>query len=154
MRKNFQERFTQDEQPHYVYSPRELTRWVRGICEVITAMDGVRVEDLVRLWAHEALRLFHDRLVHDQERAWTEELVDSIASKHFTGSCDLGVALQRPMLYSCWLSTVCGIVDFDFFERNPVSRSFGLLYWFRFLPAHKSRKYIKFFEIPIFNIFH
>ncbi len=24
----FQERFTQDMQPHYVYSPREMTRWV------------------------------------------------------------------------------------------------------------------------------
>jgi hypothetical protein len=30
-----QERFTQDMQPHYVYSPREMTRWVRGICEAI-----------------------------------------------------------------------------------------------------------------------
>lgn len=30
-----QDRFTQDMQPHYVYSPREMTRWVRGICEAI-----------------------------------------------------------------------------------------------------------------------
>jgi hypothetical protein len=30
-----QERFTQDMQPHYIYSPREMTRWVRGICEAI-----------------------------------------------------------------------------------------------------------------------
>lgn len=30
-----QEKFTQDMQPHYVYSPREMTRWVRGICEAI-----------------------------------------------------------------------------------------------------------------------
>ena len=30
-----QQRFTQDMQPHYVYSPREMTRWVRGICEAI-----------------------------------------------------------------------------------------------------------------------
>lgn len=30
-----QEHFTQDMQPHYVYSPREMTRWVRGICEAI-----------------------------------------------------------------------------------------------------------------------
>lgn len=30
-----QEHFTQDMQPHYVYSPREMTRWVRGICEAM-----------------------------------------------------------------------------------------------------------------------
>lgn len=34
-----QERFTQDMQPHYVYSPREMTRWVRGICEAIRYMS-------------------------------------------------------------------------------------------------------------------
>ncbi|PTB70906.1 hypothetical protein BBK36DRAFT_1134104 [Trichoderma citrinoviride] len=50
-------------QPHYVYSPRELTRWVRG---------------LIRIWAHEALRLFQDRL--------TEK------------------ALGGPILFSNWLS--------------------------------------------------
>ncbi|KAL1404098.1 hypothetical protein pipiens_019066 [Culex pipiens pipiens] len=52
-----QDRFTQDTQPHYVNSPREMTRWVRGICEAIRPPDNLAVEGLVRLWAHEALRL-------------------------------------------------------------------------------------------------
>ena len=34
IRPNVQEHLTSDMQPHYVYSPRELTRWVRGIAEV------------------------------------------------------------------------------------------------------------------------
>ena len=63
-----QERFTQDMQPHYIYSPREMTRWVRGICEAIRPLESLDVEGLVRLWAHEALRLFQDRLVQDDER--------------------------------------------------------------------------------------
>ena len=50
-------------QPHYVYSPRELTRWVRGMCEAIRPLDTLSCDALVRLWAHEALRLFHDRCV-------------------------------------------------------------------------------------------
>ena len=57
----FQERFTQDMQPHYVYSPREMTRWVRGICEALRPLETLSVEGLVRIWAHEALRLFQDR---------------------------------------------------------------------------------------------
>lgn len=56
-----QERFTQDMQPHYVYSPREMTRWVRGICEALRPLDNLDVDGLVRIWAHEALRLFQDR---------------------------------------------------------------------------------------------
>lgn len=49
-------------QPHYIYSPREMTRWVRGICEALRPLETLPIEGLVRIWAHEALRLFHDRL--------------------------------------------------------------------------------------------
>ena len=98
-----QERFTQDMQPHYVYSPRELTRWVRGIVEAIRPLDSLTVEGLVRLWAHEALRLFQDRLVDDVERQWTDENIDLIALKHFP-NIDKQAALSRPILYSNWLS--------------------------------------------------
>ncbi|CAO1413898.1 unnamed protein product [Diamesa tonsa] len=98
-----QDRFTQDMQPHYVYSPREMTRWVRGICEAIRPLDNLPVEGLVRLWAHEALRLFQDRLVDDTERRWTSENIDIVAMKHFPG-VDREKALERPILYSNWLS--------------------------------------------------
>ncbi|CAJ0587193.1 unnamed protein product, partial [Mesorhabditis spiculigera] len=98
-----QKQFTQDQQPHYVYSPRELTRWVRGICEAIAPLDNVKPEDIVRLWAHEALRLFQDRLVTEEERNWTDDLIDSTAEKYFAG-VDVKTALKRPILYSCWLS--------------------------------------------------
>ncbi|XP_047532350.1 dynein heavy chain, cytoplasmic isoform X1 [Vanessa atalanta] len=98
-----QERFTQDMQPHYVYSPREMTRWVRGICEAIRPLDSLAVEGLVRLWAHEALRLFQDRLVEDSERQWTEENIDNFAMRFFPG-INREQALARPILYSNWLS--------------------------------------------------
>ncbi|KAI4467240.1 dynein heavy chain [Holotrichia oblita] len=98
-----QDRFTQDMQPHYVYSPREMTRWVRGICEAIRPLDNLSVEGLVRLWAHEALRLFQDRLVEDVERRWTNDNIDTVALKHFP-SANCEKALARPILYSNWLS--------------------------------------------------
>ena len=49
-----QERFTADIQPHYIYSPREMTRWVRGIYEATKPRDTLPVDELVRIWAHEA----------------------------------------------------------------------------------------------------
>lgn len=98
-----QERFTQDMQPHYVYSPREMTRWVRGICEAIKPLETLAVEGLVRLWAHEGLRLFQDRLVEEEERRWTDENIDAVALKHFPTIARTD-ALERPILYSNWLS--------------------------------------------------
>ena len=98
-----QEHFTQDMQPHYVYSPREMTRWVRGICEAIRPLETLEPEGLVRLWAHEALRLFHDRLVTDEERKWTNNIINCISAKHFP-NVNMETALCRPILYSNWLS--------------------------------------------------
>ncbi|CAO1601385.1 dynein heavy chain [Xanthoria calcicola] len=98
-----QSRFTTKIQPHYVYSPRELTRWARGIYETIKPLETLQLEGLVRIWAHEALRLFQDRLVSEDERQWTQASVNRIALEHFP-NIDEGVTLQAPILFSNWLS--------------------------------------------------
>lgn len=98
-----QKRFTPEIQPHYVYSPRELTRWVRAIYEAIRPLETLTLEGLVRIWAHEALRLFSDRLIDEEERQWTEETVNRVAIEHFP-NLDQETALQRPILFSNWLS--------------------------------------------------
>lgn len=98
-----QARFTPDIQPHYVYSPRELTRWVRGIYEAIAPLEHLSLEGLIRIWAHEALRLFSDRLVEPDERAWTSDMVRQTALEHFP-TADIDQALQGPILFSNWLS--------------------------------------------------
>lgn len=99
-----QKRFTPADQPQYFYSPRELSRWVRGIYEAIVNMDqGVTKEELTRIWAHEGLRLFCDRLVDQEDRAWCHEMIDDVAQKWFAG-VDFDVALKRPLFYTSWLS--------------------------------------------------
>ncbi|MCJ1472503.1 hypothetical protein MMC13_001151 [Lambiella insularis] len=96
-------RFTPEIQPHYVYSPRELTRWVRGIYEAIKPLEELSLEGLVRIWAHEALRLFQDRLIAEEERTWTEEACQRIVLEHFP-TIDETAALKGPILFSNWLS--------------------------------------------------
>lgn len=98
-----QAKFTAEIQPHYVYSPRELTRWVRGVYESIAPLEQLTLEGLIRIWAHEALRLFGDRLVDPAERQWTSEMVKQIALENFP-TADIDTALQGPILFSNWLS--------------------------------------------------
>ncbi|KAL9078918.1 MAG: hypothetical protein Q9157_002174 [Trypethelium eluteriae] len=98
-----QKRFTPAIQPHYVYSPRELTRWVRGVYEAIRPLETLSLEGLVRIWAHEALRLFSDRLVAEDERKWTDAHVKDVALEHFP-MIDQDQALGGPILFSNWLS--------------------------------------------------
>jgi dynein heavy chain 1 len=99
-----QQRFNPAIQPQYFYSPRELSRWVRGIYEAIVNMDqGVTREELTRIWAHEGLRLFCDRLVEIEEKKWCHDKIDEVAQKWFAG-VDFDVALKRPLFYTSWLS--------------------------------------------------
>lgn len=98
-----QKHFTSDQQPHYIYSPRELTRWKYAINEALEASDNFKqIEDVVRLWAHEAARLFQDRLVTEDEKKWCDKLIDEIAIQNFP-TINTG-ALDRPILFSNYLT--------------------------------------------------
>ncbi len=73
-------------QSHYIYSPRELTRWKYALNEALEPLESV--DDLVRLWSHEALRLFQDRLVTPHQKERCDKLIDEVAEKNFTGTTD------------------------------------------------------------------
>jgi dynein heavy chain 1 len=96
-----QQHFTADMQPHYIYSPRELTRWKYAIFEALPSIDTQ--EDLLRLYVHEGLRLFEDRLVHSHEKEWCNKTIDQVATNCFP-SADYRRALERPILFTNYLS--------------------------------------------------
>jgi len=121
---NSQKRFNTDIQPHYVYSPRELSRWTRALYRALADLEdvgGTTGEEMVRLWAHEALRLFSDRLVNVEERQWTWEMMEEVAKNHF-GACDLKKALSQPILYSDYLSKSYVSVDKDKLKEYIMAR--------------------------------
>ncbi|CCW61964.1 unnamed protein product [Phytomonas sp. EM1] len=99
--------FTPHQQPHYVYSPRELSRWVRAIYEGFSTWEeesrrNMTTDMLVRLALHEGLRVFSDRLVTQEEREWTDATINECFTEAFDG-LDASV-YERPILYSTLLS--------------------------------------------------
>lgn len=59
-------------------------------------------EDLARLFVHEGLRLFEDRLVFPHEKEWCNAAIDEVATKWFQG-VDCVKALERPILFTNYL---------------------------------------------------
>eukprot|EP01094_Clydonella_sp_ATCC50884_P027826 TRINITY_DN8164_c0_g1_i2.p1 TRINITY_DN8164_c0_g1~~TRINITY_DN8164_c0_g1_i2.p1 ORF type:complete len:4596 (+),score=2011.83 TRINITY_DN8164_c0_g1_i2:76-13863(+) len=116
-----QRRFTPDMYAHYIYSPRELSRWVRALYEAIAPADDMDVTALVRVWLHEGLRLFQDRLVEESERKWTDEKINEIAQKHFPGM-DAEKALARPVLFSNWLTKEYVCVEREELRQHVIAR--------------------------------
>lgn len=95
---------------HYIYSPRELTRWTRGILEALRDVDYTTLELVVRLWYYEGLRLFFDRLVNDYERSWTKDLFRTTIEEYFPNS-NIDAIIKEPIYYSSWLTSKYELVD-------------------------------------------
>ena len=66
---------------HYTFNLRDLSKVFQGL-----VLSGDCVKDaakLVRLWTHETLRVYHDRLVTDEDRAWIVDLCKSTVEDIF-----------------------------------------------------------------------
>lgn len=98
-----QAKFTADQHPQYIYSPRELSRWVRALYEAMNPLDALTLDELVRLWANEALRLFHDRLVTQEEQDWCQGKV-RVGRPHGWLFRTTGVVVVRGSMGACALN--------------------------------------------------
>jgi len=63
--------------PHYTFNMRDMSKVVQGLLQSDPRYFDSR-ESMVKLWVHECLRVFHDRLVTPDDR---EKLLDMINSK-------------------------------------------------------------------------
>lgn len=113
---------------HYIYSPRDLSRWVRGMAMILCGLenqsgcneryslppdqDSVWIE-VISAFCYEARRLFRDRLVSEGERSYVESALYAAVRKHLNSA-----ARSIPeMLYTTW----------NLMEREGVDRTFQVL---------------------------
>ncbi|CAM9368513.1 unnamed protein product [Chrysoparadoxa australica] len=67
---------------HYTFNLRDFSRVIQGVLMVVPK-EGLGKTEMVRLWTHESLRVFGDRLVDDSDREWFLGHLESIIVKHF-----------------------------------------------------------------------
>jgi len=54
---------------HYLFNLRDFARVIHGCC-LARSQESESNHMLLRLWAHETMRVFHDRLINDIDRLW------------------------------------------------------------------------------------
>ncbi|XP_017568229.2 dynein heavy chain 12, axonemal isoform X1 [Pygocentrus nattereri] len=72
---------------HYTFNLRDFSRVVQG-CLLLKKESLESKRTMIRLFVHEVFRVFYDRLVDDQDRAWLYNLMNDIVKEHFRESFD------------------------------------------------------------------
>ncbi|CBZ25938.1 putative dynein heavy chain, partial [Leishmania mexicana MHOM/GT/2001/U1103] len=67
--------------PHYLFNLRDLAKVMDGLTNATPATVKT-VPALVRLWLHEEMRTFQDRLTNDADRSWFQEVLGKQLQKH------------------------------------------------------------------------
>jgi len=73
-------RFSQDEHSHYLFTPRDLTRWCLSLLryDFSSIRNDATAESLLEIWTYEGCRLFKDRLVGNDAQDKFDQLIDKI----------------------------------------------------------------------------
>eukprot|EP00955_Chlamydomonas_euryale_P061644 358116-Chlamydomonas_euryale.AAC.1 len=76
---------------HYMFNLRDISRVMQGLLlarpqELLAG--GAPREKYLRLWTHETLRVFYDRLVDDKDRAWLLGFVRTTLQRRFGAEFD------------------------------------------------------------------
>uniref|UniRef100_A0A8B9QA73 Dynein axonemal heavy chain 10 n=1 Tax=Apteryx owenii TaxID=8824 RepID=A0A8B9QA73_APTOW len=81
---------------HYIFNLRDLSRVYNGL--ILTTPERFQtVAQMVRVWRNECLRVFHDRLINEADKALVQGHVKHLIEENFPD--DLEQAMRDPILF-------------------------------------------------------
>ncbi|XP_069092738.1 dynein axonemal heavy chain 6 isoform X2 [Pleurodeles waltl] len=83
---------------HYVFNLRDLSKCVQGIlqCDPGSVRDQTQI---FRLFCHECLRVFHDRLINNEDKQYFLAMLSEMSSKHFAIQIDPEYFVTKPIIF-------------------------------------------------------
>ncbi|CAM9556184.1 unnamed protein product [Bubo scandiacus] len=81
---------------HYIFNLRDLSRIYNGL--ILTTPERFQtVTQMVRVWRNECLRVFHDRLINEADKALVQGHIKNLIEENFRD--DLEQAMRDPILF-------------------------------------------------------
>lgn len=67
---------------HYVFNLRDLSKCIQGVLQSDASNYG-SINQVLRLFHHEAMRVFHDRLINEEDKSYFKDLMYETCVKYF-----------------------------------------------------------------------
>ncbi|CAF0752073.1 unnamed protein product [Brachionus calyciflorus] len=83
---------------HYVFNLRDLSKCIQGILQVKS--ESISDKDSVsRLFYHEAQRVFHDRLINEEDKKYFNSILAEMAGKYFSQQIEPKTFVEKPIIF-------------------------------------------------------
>ncbi|KAL7988579.1 hypothetical protein Chor_007498, partial [Crotalus horridus] len=111
---------------HYVFNLRDLSKCVQGIlqCDPVSVRDQ---NQIFRLFCHECQRIFHDRLICNEDKQYFYSMLSDMASKYFGISTDPDSFASKPILFGDYIKVGIDKADRIYEELPEMEKIIGIL---------------------------
>ncbi|TNJ27094.1 Dynein heavy chain [Giardia muris] len=89
--------------PQYIFNLRDLSKFFLSIMKA-DPQQQTNQESIIRLWAHESLRVYYDRLI-EADRQWFVDLIAAKLGSHFNTTINRVFVDKQPPLFVDFLET-------------------------------------------------
>ncbi|XP_060075174.1 dynein axonemal heavy chain 6-like [Ylistrum balloti] len=95
---------------HYVFNLRDLSKCVQGVLQADTGVIRDN-KQMFRLFCHEAMRVFHDRLINNEDKQYFYTILAEMASKHFGENVEPDSFSANPILFGDFIKMGADAAD-------------------------------------------
>ncbi|XP_055022499.1 LOW QUALITY PROTEIN: dynein axonemal heavy chain 6-like [Boleophthalmus pectinirostris] len=88
---------------HYVFNLRDLSKCVQGILQCDSTYVKTK-NQIFRLFCHECQRVFHDRLINNQDKAYFNTIICDMASRYFSITMEPESFVTHPIIFGDFMT--------------------------------------------------
>ncbi|XP_059155726.1 dynein axonemal heavy chain 6-like isoform X2 [Physella acuta] len=111
---------------HYVFNLRDLSKCVQGMLQADPGVIRDRPQ-IFRLFVHETQRVFHDRLINNEDKMFFHQIMSEMASKHFGETVEPESFVVKPILFGDFMKMGAPESDRMYEELTDITRVAAVL---------------------------
>lgn len=87
---------------HYTFNLRDISKVFQGLL-MIRPRKCPNAETFARLWVHESMRIFYDRLINEEDQNWFKKLAVELCSRHLKIPFSDDDLFAKPIVFADFL---------------------------------------------------